>query len=198
LQRHDWSVAPTAIVLNGATGAGKSTIAAGLQSAWPRPLQVSGIDTFLGMQSQHFFTIDGPVGDGFSWVPSVVGGQAAFDVIPGHLGVGMINAIHAYWAATVEAGLDPVLDDVWLIGHQPTNLARALSNAHVVWVGVRCTLDVLEHRERDRDDRRVGTARGQHALVHSFRSYDIELDTSVMSPQECVAAILAYISNAPS
>jgi chloramphenicol 3-O phosphotransferase len=189
-------VTPTAIVLNGASGAGKSTIAAGLQAAWPRPLQVSGIDTFLGLQSAQFFAIDGLAGDGFSWIPSVVAGQATYDIIPGHLGVGMINASHAYWAASVEAGLDQVIDDVWLTSHQPRSLARALSNAHVVWVGVRCSLDVLEQRERDRGDRRVGTARGQYGVVHSFRSYDVDVDTSLMSARECVTTILNLIADA--
>jgi chloramphenicol 3-O phosphotransferase len=184
-------MSPTAFVLNGPSGCGKSTIAAGLQAAWRAPLQASGIDTFLAIQSESFFAIDGSLIDGFSWVPSVVDGAPAYEVVPGELGIGMIRASHAYWAATVEAGMDQVIDDVWLVDLQPSGLAEALAGAHVVWVGVRCSLDVLEERERERGDRLIGTVRGHYDLVHSFRSYDLEVDTATSTADECVAAILA-------
>ena len=47
----------TCIVLNGTSCSGKSSIAAALQQLWPRPLQVTGIDTFLAAQSRRFFAI---------------------------------------------------------------------------------------------------------------------------------------------
>src|SRR5436190_13802370 len=80
------------IVLNGTSCSGKSSIAAALQEIWPRPLQVTGIDTFLASQSQRFFATDGRVAAGFSWVPVTIDGQPAFDVVPGPLGLGMIKA----------------------------------------------------------------------------------------------------------
>jgi chloramphenicol 3-O phosphotransferase len=58
---------------------------------------------------------------------------------------------------------------------------------------VHCPLAVAERRERERGDRIVGTARGQHALVHTFRTYDVDVDTSVATPQECAEAILAVL-----
>jgi chloramphenicol 3-O-phosphotransferase len=45
----------TCIVLNGTSCSGKSSIAAVLQQLWPRPLQVTGMDTFLASQSARFF-----------------------------------------------------------------------------------------------------------------------------------------------
>src|SRR5215211_5991420 len=39
----------------------------------------------------------------------------------------MIRASHAFWSSCVEAGLDQVIDDVWVIPEQPTWLERALS-----------------------------------------------------------------------
>ena len=93
------------------------------------PLQVTGIDTFLAAQSKRFFAIGGHGAAGFSWVPATVDGQPAFDVVPGPLGLGMINASQAYWAACAGAGLDQVIDDVWLVPDQPAGLQRALSAA---------------------------------------------------------------------
>jgi chloramphenicol 3-O phosphotransferase len=183
-------MAATCIVLNGTSCSGKSSIAAALQELWPRPLQVTGIDTFLASQSQRFFAIDGRVAAGFGWLPVTVDGQPAFDVVPGPLGLGMIKASHAYWAACAGAGLDQVIDDVWLVPDQAAGLQDALVAANTLWVGVHCPLAVAERRERERGDRIVGTARGQHALVHTFRKYDVDVDTSVATPQECAEAIL--------
>jgi len=125
----------TCIVLNGTSCSGKSSIAAALQELWRRPLQVTGIDTFLASQSKRFFAIDGRVAAGFSWVPVTVDGQPAFEWVPGPLGLGMIKASHAYWAACAGAGLDQVIDDVWLVPDQPAGLQDALFAANTLWVG---------------------------------------------------------------
>ena len=184
----------TCIVLNGTSCSGKSSIAAALQELWPGPLQVTGIDTFLTAQSERFFAFDGRLVAGFSWVPVTVDGQPAYDVVPGPLGLGMIKASHAYWAACAGAGLDQVIDDVWLVPDQPAGLQDALFAANTLWVGVYCPLAIAEQRERERGDRLAGTVRGQHALVHTFRKYDIDLDTSVATPQQCAEAILAVLA----
>jgi chloramphenicol 3-O phosphotransferase len=183
----------TCIVLNGTSCSGKSSIAAVLQQLWPRPLQVTGIDTFLGAQSKRFFVIGGREAAGFSWVPVTVAGQPAFEVVPGPLGLAMIKASHAYWAACAGAGLDQVIDDVWLVPDQPAGLQDALPAANTLWVGVHCPLAIAERRERERGDRVVGTVRGQHAVVHAFRNYDVDVDTSVTTPLECAQAILAVL-----
>ena len=188
----------TCIILNGPSCSGKSSIAAVLQELWPRPLQVTGIDTFLAAQSKPFFASDGRTVAGFSWVPVTVDGQPAFEVVPGPLGLGMIRASHAYWAACAEAGLDQVIDDVWLVPDQPAGLQRALSAADTLWVGVHCPLPVAEQRERERGDRTVGTVRGQYAVVHAHRTYDLNVDTSAATPRECAEAILAALVSATS
>ena len=138
----------TCIVLNGTSCSGKSSIAAALQELWPRPLQVTGIDTFLASQSKRFFASGGRVGAGFSWVPVTIDGQPAFDVVPGPLGLGMIKASRAYWAACAAAGLDQVIDDVWLVPDQPAGLQDALFAANTLWVGVHCPLVIAEQREQ--------------------------------------------------
>jgi chloramphenicol 3-O phosphotransferase len=183
----------TCIVLNGSSCSGKSSVAASLQELWPGPLQVTGLDTFLASQSKRFFADDGRVTAGFSWIPATVDGLPAFDIVPGPLGLGMIKASHAYWAACADAGLDQVIDDVWLVPDQPAGLQDALSAANTIWVGVHCPLAIVEQRERARGDRPVGAARGHYGLVHTFKTYDVDIDTSVATPQECAEVILAVL-----
>lgn len=183
----------TCIILNGSSCSGKSSLAAALQRLWPRPLQVTGIDTFLASQSKRFFAHDGRMVDGFSWIPTTVDEQPAFKTVPGPLGLGMIRASHAYWAACADAGLDQVIDDVWLVPDQPAGLEDALAAANTIWVGVHCPLAIVEQRERERGDRPVGAARGHHALVHTFRKYDVNVDTAVATSRRCAAAIFAAL-----
>jgi chloramphenicol 3-O phosphotransferase len=131
--------------------------------------------------------------DGFSWIPTTIDGQHAFHIVVGPIGLGMIRASHAYWATCAQSGLDQVIDDVWLVPEQPAGLRQALATANVLWVGVRCPLAVAEQREKARGDRPIGNARGQYALVHSFRKYDLEVDTSLGSPEECARTIIAAV-----
>ena len=39
----------------------------------------------------------------------------------------------------------------------------------------------------------MGTVRGQHALVHTFGKYDVDIDTSVATPREAAEAILTML-----
>src|SRR5437867_49635 len=114
------------IVLNGASSSGKSSIARALQERWDGPLQVSGIDTFLALQSASFFAVHPETTAGFTWHETVVDGVAACDIVPGPLGEAMIRAAQRYWRACADGGIDQVCDDVWLSQKQFDDLARAL------------------------------------------------------------------------
>src|SRR5262249_53718147 len=71
---------------------------------------------------------------------------------------------------------------------------KALAGLDVFSVGVTCPIDVLEAREKERGDRVIGRARGLATVVHTFMTYDLVVDTGVMQPAECVAAILAAVA----
>ena len=183
------------IVLNGASSSGKTAIACALRELWPKPspLQLSGFDTFLSCQSREFYGIDGETAPGFTWRATTLDGVAAQQIVTGPLGAALIRAAHAYWRACAEEGFDQLIDDVWLTREQALGLKGVLEGFDVLWVGVHCPLDVLEARERTRGDRPVGQARGQADLVHSWTSYDLELDTSKRSSTECAQEILAAL-----
>jgi chloramphenicol 3-O phosphotransferase len=50
-------------------------------------------------------------------------------------------------------------------------------------------LDILEARERQRGDRRIGLARWQYGRVHKNDVYDLEIDASRATPLECATVI---------
>ena len=64
-------------------------------------------------------------------------------------------------------------------------------------VGVKAPLEVLEERERQRDDRGIGMAREQSAHPAFIRDYDLVIDTSAQSPEAGALAIRDFLRDHP-
>jgi chloramphenicol 3-O phosphotransferase len=92
-------------------------------------------------------------------------------------------------AAMAEQGNCLVVDDVMLGGGEAEDYRRLLSGFDVHFVGLFAPLDVLEQRERDRGDRVLGLARWQYERAHQGMAYDLEIDTTRLSPSEAAETI---------
>ena len=53
-----------------------------------------------------------------------------------------------------------------------------LEDLDVFFVGVHCPLQELERRERERGNRRIGEARADFEITHTFGPYDFECSTT--------------------
>lgn len=158
------------VLLNGTSSAGKSTIAQHLQELMDeRPWLHVQIDAFLQML---------PKGKRHG---------------RGRFYAGTRQAI----AQLARAGNTLILDDVLEQREWFDELLRAFEGIPVLYVGVKAPLDVVQQREKDRGDRQIGLARWQFNIVHSHGPYDLELDTSVLSPAECAEAIRERIARGP-
>lgn len=104
---------------------------------------------------------------------------------------------HQAIAQLALAGNSLIIDHVLESPDWFDQLVSALDRIPVLYVGVKAPLDVLEQRERDRGDRRIGLARFQLNLVHRHSPYDLELDTSALTPAECAEAIRDRIAGGP-
>jgi chloramphenicol 3-O phosphotransferase len=93
-------------------------------------------------------------------------------------------------AALASAGNNLIVDDVLLERRWLQEAIEALGSHEVCFVGVHCQVDIAEARECARGDRRVGTARGQYDQVHVHGIYDVEVDTSILTPEACADRIL--------
>ena len=69
-----------------------------------------------------------------------------------------------------------------------------LAGHDVTKIGVFAPLDVLEQREAARGDRLIGLARWQFERVHQGAQYDLTLDTSARTPEQCAADILRHLA----
>ncbi len=68
-------------------------------------------------------------------------------------------------------------------------------NAYLI--GLFCPLDVLEQREKGRKDRTLGQARLQFDAIHKFVKYDLEVDTSLLNPENCAEKVIERSKTPP-
>jgi len=72
---------------------------------------------------------------------------------------------------------------------------KELKGLRVYFVGIKIPLDVLEEREKERGTSPVGHARSHYDSVHTGMTYDIELNTSQMNPEQCAEKIENFIES---
>ena len=163
--------------LNGASSSGKSSIAKALQEIIEAPCIHWCIDDYLSTYQQEL------------WGKKEIVQQEWPKIIRG---------FHAAGAAVARAGNLVIMDDV-LESEPPwvENLLELFEGLSVLFVGVHCPLAELESREKERKERKDGMARLQFDQVHSIALYDVEVDTSMLSPQECAATINEHIRSVP-
>ena len=160
----------TVIFLNGASSSGKTTIAKKLQGMMTGIYLLVSIDAFMQQ------------------LPAGLDSKRLEEVLPG-----LLAGFNASAAAMARAGNNVIVDHV--LWQRPWVLpcVEAFKGVDVVFVGVRCPLEVLEAREDARGDRFAGIARLQHESAHHNKVYDLEVDTSKKSADECARAICEYI-----
>ena len=182
------------VILNGAPRSGKSSIAAALIARQP------GRWTNIGVDAMNR-TLPEAMQPGIGLRP---GGERP-DLEP--VVVTLYRAMYEQVAAAARAGRDVVVD----VGHhdgysRPLGIlpasARQLAGLSVLFVGVRCPLDVIMAR-RNADPRGGFYASGEGVpapvqrwqdTVHVPSIYDLQVDTGSMTPEQCVAAILKALA----
>jgi chloramphenicol 3-O phosphotransferase len=161
------------ILLNGASSAGKSTLARAIQRAIPMPFWHLSSDQFV---ESHMLPDRRGEGGEFTW--SVLRPR-------------FFAAFHRCLPAIAGANNHLIVDHVIEFEAWMRELVRLLAGFDVFFVGVHCPLDELERREKARGDRRRGEARLHLQVVHTFGPYDLEVDSAAASPAQNAQRIIA-------
>ena len=161
-----------AIVLNGASSSGKTSIAMAIQRLSNTPVLHASLDTFTDM---------------FHW-PAIT----EPDVRGECHRLGVAN-FHAALPILASGRFPIVVDHVFEQHAWFEDCRTALKAKKTYFIGVCCPISVLEMRERARGDRNSGMARSQVDRVHERKPYNLEVDTSAQSPEECATAILKFV-----
>ena len=188
------------VILNGAPRSGKSSIVTAIQNSFDGIWMNLGVDVFARQvtpaRCQPGIGLR-PGGERLELEPFVV---ASFNALYGSVGV------HS------RVGLNVVVD----VGHHESysvpcsTLAicvKHLEGLPVLFVGVRCPIEIIMERRRASVEGHypVGSSnepipepirRWQHE-VHQPGIYDLDVDTSQLSPDECAAKIQRYLETTP-
>lgn len=170
-------------MLNGASSSGKSEIGRRLQAILPQPWLALGVDTLIDAMPASLRTSES--GIEFATNGGVTVGE-------------QFRVVEAAWmagvAAMVHAGARVIIDDVFLGGAaSQQRWQQALAGLDVLWVGVRCDVEVAAAREIARGDRIGGMAATQADLVHRGVHYDLEVDTTCTESLSCARTIAASL-----
>ncbi|MGM0853430.1 MAG: chloramphenicol phosphotransferase CPT family protein [Bacillota bacterium] len=167
------------IILNGGSSSGKTTIAKCLQNSsivsWLRfsidDLIEAMPDAMLKKDSGIKLGEDGSVSPGSEF-----------------------RALESAWrhgmGEMARRGARIIIDDVFISGIEARKRWEiSLDGLQVLWVGIMCDPTVATARERERGDRIEGMAVSQAATVHAGMDYDITVDTTKASPDDCALMI---------
>jgi chloramphenicol 3-O phosphotransferase len=185
------------VLLNGAPRAGKSSIAAALQASAEGAWINLGVDSVMA-------TLPEPLRPGLGLRP---GGERP-DLEP--LVQQQYGALFDSIAAQARNGFDIVADvGIHDSYSRPLGIlqdaVQRLAGLPVLFVGVRCPIETIMAR-RNADPRGGYYAAGDSVpapvlrwqeAVHAGKTYDLELDTSVLLAGECAAAIAVMIQSPP-
>ncbi len=181
------------VILNGTPRSGKSSIATVIQNTFEGVWMNLGVDQFKQMTPERYQPGIGlrPGGERPDLEPLIVIlYHAMYEAIAQHsrLGLNVVVDVGHHDAYSVPRGILP-------------NCAQLLQGLPVLFVGVRCPLKVIMERRRatwhvDGDSVPKAVSLWQQA-VHVPGIYDLEVDTSVLSSEECAGVIRQRLENGP-
>jgi len=184
------------VILNGTPRSGKSSIATVIQNTFDGVWMNLGVDRFKQMTPERYQPGIGlrPGGERRDLEPLIaILYHAMYGAIAQHsrLGLNVVVDVGHHDAYSVPRGILP-------------NCARQLTGLPVLFVGVRCPLEVIMERRRATwhvDSTYERSIPGPVSLwqqaVHVPGIYDLEVDTSVLSSEECTDVIRQRIVNGP-
>jgi chloramphenicol 3-O phosphotransferase len=160
------------VFLNGSPSSGKTTSAQAVQEVSKEPLYHLSLDHFRRGYLPRFWQQDR-------------GGVLFRRTLDAHL-MSLRNLVLLGHNVVSEAVIIPDL--------LPHYLAL-FADTPVLFIGIRCPLNEVQRRERERNDRYSAAVLDEP--VHAHGCYDLEVDTSRYTPEEIAGRIMALIVDPP-
>ena len=187
------------IILNGAPRSGKLSTAASIQETFDGVWINLGVDTYAcatppGLQPGIGLRPGGERPDLEAFVPGLY--AALYDSIAAHsrLGLNIVADFGHHDAYSTPLNILPAC-------------ARRLAGLPVLFVGIRCPIEIILQRRAAAAEGAYVTASAQDPAprpvrlwqeeVHKPGIYDLEVDTSLLTPQACAEAIRQRLTGGP-
>lgn len=135
--------------------------------------------------------------EGFLWVFQE-GYERVSEIRIGPVGLKLLKGMYHSIASLAETGIDLIIDDVVIDTRVLQEAVNALHTFNVLFVGICCPIEVAKQREQERADRYQGLVEAHFDIVHSHGVYDLEVDTSILTPPECAKIIKTRLQSGPT
>jgi chloramphenicol 3-O phosphotransferase len=178
------------IVLNGSSSAGKTAIAQILRPLLSEPCIVTGFDDILE-RVQPFGHENGKFLHRLTRPFRIMW----FQFTDGRLK--LFERLHKEVVVHHKAGRNIIVDTALMDKRALLDAAGCFAPLGGFFIGVKPPLEASEHWEARRGDRPMGHARAHYNLIHAHGIYDLVLDPSQTSPQQCARSILNRIQGPP-
>lgn len=163
----------TIIVLNGTSSSGKTTLARVLQEQAATVLLNFSIDSVLYALPPRL-------------IQNMISGEPLTEISYRDL----VRAYYRCLKELADLGHSLISDNAITTQWQAELLVGAVEGHRAILVGIDCSAETVESRERARGDRRVGLARSQLPNIHKWLQYDVTVNSESQSLEDAAAIIL--------
>ena len=175
------------VVLNGASSSGKTLTARALVKLLNSNCILTGLDDILERDKPFDVKGTGALASIRRAIKIML-----FQLTDGRLK--LFKKLHHEVLGAYRSGQSVIVETSLMDQRALRDAALCFSPFHALFVGMKPPLEVSEGWEAKRNDRPIGQARKHYDLIHSLAIYDLTLDSSLMSPEECAASILNYLN----
>lgn len=174
------------IVLNGASSAGKTRTAEALLLLLKEDCIYTGLDDILARIKPYGAEGMGTLIELRRSINSVW-----FQLTDGRLR--LFKQLHREVVSHSCQGQTVIVETALMDRRALYDAALCFAPLNALFVGMKPPLSVSEQWEGERGDRPCGQARKHYDLIHAHGIYDLVLDPSTMTPQECALTILKQL-----
>ncbi len=177
----------TIVILNGASSTGKTSIIKELQKILLEPYLTTGLDSVIYMMPDSLNDYHGDLKprSGFGWLEEKNDqGKSMYHLSPGEYGLQVYNMLKKQVKFLADEGFNVLVDHVALLDDDFNSWKTILKSHKLFFVGITAEVSILEKREIDRGDRKIGGSLAQQGKVHRNYIYDLLIDTSHIKPYE--------------
>lgn len=185
------------IFLNGTSSAGKTSTAKKIQELFPEPMLHIGIDHFVFSTDPRFFGSGAESHLGYQFIRKDDSLGPKIVIQKGPFGKQLSQALHRTMRVIADERIHLIIDDLLFTEEDFKDYLELFEDLEVYFVSLKPPMHVALAREKERGDRGIGLTRGLYDLVYQDKIFDLELDTSKMTPGESAQAILDYTKKHP-
>lgn len=182
------------IIINGGSSAGKTSMSLAFQNMVSEPYFLLGIDMYWFAMPPKEIDLETVTPQYYQWYQEKSeDGLEYFRILPGkYLNESML-ARYKSMAAYLERGLNVIADEVFWTRDWLVESLRIFEPYTCYYVGIYCSDEELSRREVQRGDRYLGWARGSQIYSHKDAIYDLTIDNTFKTPEECAQEIKTLV-----